>query len=114
MRIDSLFKQACQQLRISLVLLLVAALREWQPLAEAGNAEAQFNLGLFYALGRGVAPNDVQAFAWLTVALENGAKPTELPGLLEKNMSASSLAQARSLVEEVRQQCRIPEPGARR
>ncbi len=83
------------------------ALREWQPLAEAGDAASQYNVGFFYAMGRGVAPNDVQAFAWLTVALENGAKPTDLLDRLKKNMSTSSLGRARGLVDEVRRQCRL-------
>ena len=33
------------------------ALREWTPLAEQGNASAQFGLGLMYREGRGV-PQD--------------------------------------------------------
>lgn len=32
-----------------------AALKEWQPLAEQGDANSQYNLGLLYALGKGVA-----------------------------------------------------------
>lgn len=75
--------------------------------AERGHSSAQYNVGLFYAYGRGVAPNDVQAYAWLTVAQENGAKPTELIDLLKKNMSAANLEQARSLVDDVRRQCRL-------
>ena len=31
------------------------ALREWKPLAEQGNASAQFNLGVMYDKGRGVS-----------------------------------------------------------
>jgi TPR repeat protein len=30
------------------------ALREWEPLAEQGDADAQNNLGLMYAQGKGV------------------------------------------------------------
>ena len=30
------------------------ALREWKPLAEQGDADAQYNLGLMYANGHGV------------------------------------------------------------
>ena len=85
----------------------IEALRWYRRAAELGDPAAQYNVGLFYAMGRGVAPNDVQGFAWLTVALENGAKSTGLLDLLTKNMNARSLAQARSLVDEVRQQCRL-------
>ena len=31
------------------------ALREWRPLAEQGNADAQYNLGVMYYNGKGVA-----------------------------------------------------------
>ena len=33
------------------------ALREWRPLAEQGNAKAQYNLGVMYRNGQGV-PQD--------------------------------------------------------
>jgi len=37
------------------------ALAEWTPLAEQGNASAQFNLGLMYSNGWGVPENDKTA-----------------------------------------------------
>lgn len=37
------------------------AVRNWQPLAERGDADAQFNLGHAYRLGRGVTQNMTQA-----------------------------------------------------
>lgn len=85
----------------------IEAMHWYQRAAERGHPAAQYNVGLFYATGRGVAPNDVQAYAWLTVALENGAKPTGLLDTLKKHMSATSLEQARRLVEEVRRRCTI-------
>ena len=36
------------------------ALREWGPLAEQGNPDAQYNLGFLYAEGRGVAQSDTE------------------------------------------------------
>ena len=48
------------------------ALREWQPLAEQGDALAQFNLGLLYHKGRGVAQDDVQARKWYAKAAAQG------------------------------------------
>ena len=48
------------------------ALREWKPLAEQGNAAAQYNLGLMYDNGRGV-PQDYQtAVKWWRLAAEQG------------------------------------------
>ena len=37
-----------------------AALREWGPLAEQGNPDAQYNLDFLYAEGRGVAQSDTE------------------------------------------------------
>jgi len=44
------------------------ALTEWQTLADEGNADAQFGLGLLYANGFGVAMNDDQALKWYGLA----------------------------------------------
>lgn len=82
------------------------ALRWFRRAAELGDGASQYNVGMFYATGRGVAPSGVLAVAWLTVALENGAKPTDLLGLLEQKLSAREVTEARSLVREVRRQCR--------
>jgi cell division septation protein DedD len=41
-----------------------AAVAQWRPLADAGNADAQFNLGQAYRLGRGVAQNLNLAEQW--------------------------------------------------
>lgn len=49
-----------------------AALVELQPLAEQGNAGAQFNLGLMYFNGTGVAQDDRQALNWFRLAADQG------------------------------------------
>ena len=46
------------------------ALTEWQPLAEEGNVEGQFGMGLLYANGFGVALDDDQALKWYLLAAE--------------------------------------------
>ena len=48
------------------------ALREWRPLAEQGNAEAQFNLGVMYSNGYGVPQDDAEAARWYRKAAEQG------------------------------------------
>ena len=48
------------------------ALREWQPLAEQGQALAQYNLGLLYANGQGVSKDDAQAQQWYEKAAAQG------------------------------------------
>ena len=47
-----------------------SALREWRPLAEAGNRDAQFNLGLAYENGLGVAADACEAERWYRRAAE--------------------------------------------
>jgi hypothetical protein len=48
------------------------AIAIWRPLAEKGDADAQFNLGQAYRLGRGVQINLVAAKAWLERAAASG------------------------------------------
>tara|TARA_B100000315_G_scaffold196176_1_gene187254 strand:- start:128 stop:496 length:369 start_codon:yes stop_codon:yes gene_type:complete len=49
-----------------------AALRELRPLAEQGDAQAQYSLGLMYEKGQGVARDDAQALKWYRKAVEQG------------------------------------------
>ena len=48
------------------------ALREWKPLAEAGNADAQYNLGYLYEKGQGVAKDFAEAMKWYGKAADQG------------------------------------------
>lgn len=48
------------------------AIEVWRPLAQAGDAAAQYRLGVMYAEGRGVAPNDAEAALWFERAAEQG------------------------------------------
>jgi TPR repeat protein len=43
-----------------------------KPLAEQGDASAQFNLGVMYAKGEGVIENDKKAVKWFRLAAEQG------------------------------------------
>lgn len=49
-----------------------AAVAQWRPLALAGDADAQFNLGQAYKLGRGVPADLVQAEGWYRRAAKQG------------------------------------------
>ncbi len=49
-----------------------AAYRAWLPLAEAGDAEAQFNLGILYDLGQGVALSKLRSATWYRRSAEQG------------------------------------------
>ncbi len=48
------------------------ALRLVRPLADQGDAKAQFALGGMYTLGRGVPENYAEAFKWLRLAADQG------------------------------------------
>lgn len=59
------------------------AVRIWRPLAIAGDADAQYNLGQAYWLGRGVANDPKQAEDWYRRAAEqNQPKARDAYGLL--------------------------------
>lgn len=54
-----------------------AAVNEWRPLAAKGDADAQFNLGQAYRLGRGV-PGDLRiAQSWYQKAAAQGHEPAQ-------------------------------------
>lgn len=50
----------------------VTALALWRPLADKGDAAAQYQLGTLYAEGKGVAQSDATAASWYQRAAEQG------------------------------------------
>jgi TPR repeat protein len=48
------------------------AMQLWRPLAEQGNALAQYNLGVMYANGTGAPQDYVEAVRWYRMAAEQG------------------------------------------
>ncbi len=48
------------------------ALENWIPLAEEGDALAQYNLGIIYSNGHGVPQDDAEAVRWYRLAAEQG------------------------------------------
>ena len=48
------------------------AFKLWLPLAEQGDANVQFNLGVMYAEGQGVKQDDFEAVKWYRQAAEQG------------------------------------------
>ena len=54
------------------------AVRQYRPLAENGDANAQYNLGIMYAKGRGVPRDDAKAVQWLRKAAEQGFDRAQL------------------------------------
>jgi len=48
------------------------ALENWRPLADAGDAFAQYSLGAMYDTGEGVPEDDAEAVRWFRLAAEQG------------------------------------------
>lgn len=77
----------------------------WKQLATRGDASAQYNLGLIYSEGRGVARNPQMAIKWWRLAAQNGhlqaqhnlalayiGEETALPGVAEEPHHDAALA----------------------
>ncbi len=67
--------------------------------AEKGNGIAQYNLGLAYAEGRGIAADPIEAFVWLSLARENGARGRALDNVVASLDKASFEAAQQRLAE---------------
>ena len=77
------------------------ALQEWRPLAERGDAEAQFNLGLMYARGHGVAQDYITAHVWFNIAASNGnTKASENRDIVASKLSGDALIEAQRLARQ--------------
>lgn len=48
------------------------AVQEWRPLAEQGNADAQWGMGVLYDSGDGVPLDDAEAMKWYRLAAKQG------------------------------------------
>lgn len=53
------------------------ALKEWRPLADHGNVDAQFSLGVMYRFGQGVPMDYAEAMKWFRLAAEQGHAPAQ-------------------------------------
>lgn len=72
--------------------------------AEQGDMDAQYAAGLVYAEGRGVEPDLMQAYFWLSRAVEQGdADAEKLRRYVAAQMSDGQFAEARRLLQLIRQ-----------
>ena len=81
------------------------ALREWRPLADEGNAAAQYNLSVLYFNGRGVPQDYVLAHMWSNLAAAHlpddlAKKAADLRQGIELSMSPEQIAEAQKLARE--------------
>ncbi|MSU25006.1 MAG: hypothetical protein EXS32_14460 [Opitutus sp.] len=90
-----------------------AAVEFYRAAAAQNYAPAQNNLGILLAEGRGVAINFPEAYAWLALAVDNGAKPTGRD-IVAQQLSSAQLAEANITIAKLRAQIGVPEaPPAR-
>jgi uncharacterized protein len=67
------------------------AFHDFSELAELGQPTAQFNMAVMYAKGQGVRQSDIYAYAWASLAAENGIeKAKTLADALRPNLAPGS------------------------
>ena len=81
------------------------ALRLLRPLAELGDASAQFNLGVMYKIGEGVPQDYVEAHKWLNIAGTKKSGPVselrrKARDKLARKMTPAQIAEAQRLARE--------------
>ena len=76
------------------------ALNKWQPLAEQGDAKAQYKLGLMYGDGQGVSKDKVVASMYFTLAIDPEGFATKARYKIEKNMTSAQITEARELARD--------------
>ena len=80
-------------------------MRWWRLAAEQGDAEAQHNLGVSYAKGRGVPQDDVQAHMWFNLAASRLTTELREKAVYDRDraegrMTADQLAEAQRLARD--------------
>ena len=79
------------------------AVERWLPLAEGGDAEAQYLVGTAFALGEGQARDPVRAFMWLMLAAQGGHGEAEGPAAaLGRELTEQQRADGMTLVRNFR------------
>ncbi len=77
------------------------AARIMRPLAEHGNANAQYNLGVFYYNGLGVPQDKVSAYMWFSLAAAQGREGAAVfRDLIARGMTHAQIAEAQKLARE--------------
>ena len=75
-----------------------AALAEWVPLAEQGDAEAQYSLGIMHDVGEGVLIDYKRAYMWFNLSSYNGSgSATNKMDALTKKMSHAQIDKAQDM-----------------
>jgi TPR repeat protein len=73
----------------------------WRPLAEQGNAAAQYKLGVMYANGRGTPRDYIEAYKWLNIAGALGnTRAIEGREAVARRMTPVEIERAQNLARE--------------
>ena len=77
------------------------ALRFIRPLAEQGDASAQYNLGVLYDNGLGVPQDKVRAYMWFTLSAAQGrGGAAAFRDLIARRMTPAQIEEAQKLAHE--------------
>ena len=77
------------------------AVRLIRPLAEHGDANAQYNLGVLYDNGLGVPQDRVRAYVWLNLAAMQGRESAAtIRDLVARLMTPVQISEAQKMVRE--------------
>jgi TPR repeat protein len=77
------------------------AVRIIRPLAESGDATAQYNLGIFYDNGLGVPQDKISAYMWLSLAAAQGREgAAAIRDLIARRMTPAQIEEAQKLARE--------------
>ena len=72
-----------------------------RPLAEQGDANAQYTLGVFYDNGLGVPQDKVSAYMWLNLSAAQGRESAAaFRDLIARGMTPAQIAEAQKLARE--------------
>jgi len=77
------------------------AVRLFRPLAEQGDANAQYNLGVLYDNGLGVPQDRVRAYMWLNLAAMQGRESAAtIRDLVARLMTPVQISEAQKMARE--------------
>ena len=77
------------------------ALRLIRPLAEQGDATAQYNLGIFYDNGLSVPQDPISAYMWFSLSAAQGKEgAATFRDLIARGMTPAQIAEAQKLARE--------------
>jgi TPR repeat protein len=77
------------------------AVRLIRPLAEQGDASAQYKLGVFYDNGLGVPQDHISAYMWLNLSAAQGRDgAAAFRDLIARRMTPAQIAEAQKLARE--------------